>query len=164
MQSSPVACYYCGKSLQISDSTRFVTCQHCNAQLEIKRSDSASELGRLDREWADRYRGRNGAHAPPTATAGYLMIFGVGGASLIGTLIAIGIGILFSFSFAMFDAPWPFWAVLWLFPLFGILFIVLAFTSGIKTLNAAAKYPEELRQYQLRREQLLAQIAQKTTS
>ena len=78
MELTSVTCNNCGGALQISDSARFVTCRYCNAQLEIKRNQSAiatevlnridqstahmaddlsairreSELERLDREWS----------------------------------------------------------------------------------------------------------------
>ncbi|MCL2640061.1 MAG: hypothetical protein FWD53_04380 [Phycisphaerales bacterium] len=185
MQLTSAACNHCGASLQIADSARFVTCRYCNAQLEIKRTDSSvstevlhqinqntasmaadlqairhsAELERLDREWTARYRGKDGSHNPPTAAAGYFIMCVVGGIGLLWTIGSIGVGLLIAGAIYAADAPWFCAAFPCIFPLFGIFFIVLAITLGIKTLNAAAKYPDELRQYQLRREQLLTQIA-----
>ncbi|MCL2648921.1 MAG: hypothetical protein FWD61_18305 [Phycisphaerales bacterium] len=174
MQLAPVACNHCVASLQISDSARFVTCSYCNSQIEIKRTDSAgsmamaddihilrrdAELARLDREWAARsgqlfVRNKDGSTSPPTTAAGYLLIFVMGGFGIIWTIIASGVCVLFAGGMHAANVPCFFSA----FPclsLFGVFFIVLAITLGMKTISATGKYQEELRQYQLRRQQLL---------
>jgi len=73
-----VRCNHCGAPLEVGGKTRFVTCQFCNSQLEIKHSESAvfteevtriadntekmagsleairlqNEIEQLDREWS----------------------------------------------------------------------------------------------------------------
>ncbi len=77
MESLSVRCNHCGAPLQVSDATRFVTCQFCQSSLEVKRTDSSifteevakiaentgkmaeslevialqNEIEKLDREW-----------------------------------------------------------------------------------------------------------------
>lgn len=77
MDMISVRCNHCGAPLEVGDRTRFVTCQFCNSQLEIKHSESAvfteevtriadntekmagslevirlqNEIEQLDREW-----------------------------------------------------------------------------------------------------------------
>jgi DNA-directed RNA polymerase subunit RPC12/RpoP len=77
MEMISVRCNHCGAPLEVGDQTRFVTCQFCHSQLEVKRTDSTvfteeireiaqttkrmtgqlevielqNEIERLDREW-----------------------------------------------------------------------------------------------------------------
>ncbi len=44
-----VSCNSCGAPLKVDAQVRFVTCQFCNTQLEIKRSDSAIFTEQIDR-------------------------------------------------------------------------------------------------------------------
>ncbi len=81
MELISVSCNHCGAPIRVPPSARFVTCAHCNSQLEVKSTGSATytevlealdgrtqrmteqleeialqnELERLDREW-DRAR------------------------------------------------------------------------------------------------------------
>jgi len=41
METLSVRCNHCGAPLQVSDATRFVTCQFCHSSLEVKRTDSS---------------------------------------------------------------------------------------------------------------------------
>ena len=78
METLSVRCNHCGAPLTVSGSTRFVTCQFCQSNLEVKRTDSSifteevakiadntgrmaeslevielqNEIERLDREWS----------------------------------------------------------------------------------------------------------------
>lgn len=77
METLSVRCNHCGAPLQVSDATRFVTCQFCHSSLEVKRTESSifteevariaentgkmaeslevialqNEIEKLDREW-----------------------------------------------------------------------------------------------------------------
>lgn len=77
MDTLSVRCNHCGAPLQVSDATRFVTCQFCHSSLEVKRTESSvftaevariaentgkmaeslevialqNEIEKLDREW-----------------------------------------------------------------------------------------------------------------
>lgn len=48
MDLSPVVCNNCGAPLQIPDSANFVTCQHCQSQLEVKRNESVAWTEKLE--------------------------------------------------------------------------------------------------------------------
>jgi uncharacterized membrane protein/DNA-directed RNA polymerase subunit RPC12/RpoP len=78
METLSVRCNHCGAPLTVSESTRFVTCQFCQSNLEVKRTDSSvfteelakiadkterieerlevielqQEIERVDRQWA----------------------------------------------------------------------------------------------------------------
>jgi hypothetical protein len=78
METLSVRCNHCGAPLTVSESTRFVTCQFCQSNLEVKRTDSSifteevakiaentgrmaeslevielqNEIERVDREWS----------------------------------------------------------------------------------------------------------------
>jgi DNA-directed RNA polymerase subunit RPC12/RpoP len=41
METISVRCNHCGAPLDVGMQTHFVTCQFCNSQLEIKRTDSS---------------------------------------------------------------------------------------------------------------------------
>jgi DNA-directed RNA polymerase subunit RPC12/RpoP len=41
METLAVRCNHCGAPLQVAEKTRFVTCQFCNSNLEVKRTDSS---------------------------------------------------------------------------------------------------------------------------
>ncbi|WP_395732654.1 hypothetical protein [Prosthecobacter sp.] len=41
MDTLSVRCNHCGAPLQVSDATRFVTCQFCHSSLEVKRTESS---------------------------------------------------------------------------------------------------------------------------
>jgi DNA-directed RNA polymerase subunit RPC12/RpoP len=77
METLSVRCNHCGAPLEVGGETRFVTCQFCHSQLEVKRTDSTvfteeirqiaqttqrmtgqlevielqNDIERLDREW-----------------------------------------------------------------------------------------------------------------
>lgn len=83
METLSVRCNHCGAPLQIGNGTRFVTCQFCQSNLEVKRTDGSvfteevvkiaentgrmaeslevielqNEIERLDREWARKEAG-----------------------------------------------------------------------------------------------------------
>lgn len=42
MELTPVVCNNCGAPLQIPGMAHYVTCQHCQSQLEVKRNDSVA--------------------------------------------------------------------------------------------------------------------------
>lgn len=77
METLSVRCNHCGAPLQVSEATRFVTCQFCHSSLEVKRTEGSvfteevariaentgkmaeslevitlqNEIEKLDREW-----------------------------------------------------------------------------------------------------------------
>jgi hypothetical protein len=49
MEMVTVSCNSCGAPLKVGAQVRFVTCQFCNSQLEIKRNDSTIFTDQIDR-------------------------------------------------------------------------------------------------------------------
>ena len=49
MEMVTVSCNSCGAPLKVGTQVRFVTCQFCNTQLEIKRSDSSIFTEQIER-------------------------------------------------------------------------------------------------------------------
>jgi DNA-directed RNA polymerase subunit RPC12/RpoP len=149
-------CNQCGASLDVDDSTRFVTCRHCGSKLEIKRNASSAftevldridrntvqaaddlrvirleqEIERLDREWQMKNPGQPIGSDNPIARAGgaaALIVFGV-----IWCLIAFGIG----GGAASAGAPAIFTIVPFLMGVFGIIVI------GSQVLKAFSAQPD----------------------
>ncbi|MEO5712485.1 MAG: hypothetical protein ABIT37_03275 [Luteolibacter sp.] len=104
MEMISVRCNHCGAPLEVGGKTRFVTCQFCNSQLEIKHSESAvfteevtriadntekmagsleairlqNEIEQLDREWGlqqETYDARGRTRGPQTTGQA---LFGMG--------------------------------------------------------------------------------------
>ena len=103
MEMISVRCNHCGAPLDVKTQTRFVTCQFCNSQLEIKRTDSSifteeveklarntdrmadsleviklqNEIEQLDREWSTKLAeaAPSGKRGGPQTTGG--AIFGL---------------------------------------------------------------------------------------
>ncbi|MEO5916901.1 MAG: hypothetical protein ABIS50_21920 [Luteolibacter sp.] len=49
MKVTKVCCQGCGADLQIDESIRFVTCNYCNARLEVVHEDTVTHTKRLDK-------------------------------------------------------------------------------------------------------------------
>jgi DNA-directed RNA polymerase subunit RPC12/RpoP len=103
METISVRCNHCGAPLDVGMQTRFVTCQFCNSQLEIKRTDSSvfteeveriarntdkmansleviklqNEIEQLDREWSAKQAeaAPSGKRGGPQTTGG--AVFGL---------------------------------------------------------------------------------------
>lgn len=104
METLSVRCNHCGAPLNVGPETRFVTCQFCASQLEVKRTENSvfteeiarlarttgqlaesleiielqNEIERLDREWSTRQEaaaGNGERGAAPKSTAG--AVFGL---------------------------------------------------------------------------------------
>lgn len=107
METISVRCNHCGAPLKVGGKARFVTCQFCNCELEVKRTDSAvfteeivriaektermaesleviklqNEIERMDREWeASRgvvARGRGSGGPKSAAGAAFGVLFAI---------------------------------------------------------------------------------------
>jgi DNA-directed RNA polymerase subunit RPC12/RpoP len=103
METISVRCNHCGAPLDVGMQTRFVTCQFCNSQLEVKRTESSvfteeitriarntdqmaqsleviklqNEIEQLDREWSAQQADAapSGKNGGPQTTGG--AIFGL---------------------------------------------------------------------------------------
>jgi hypothetical protein len=136
------------------------TGDHLSEHLEEVRFQN--ELARLDREWAsereqymviDRYGRR---HIPTT------------GGSVIGGVIVVGFGVvwtIFAFLLAQngseFLANHPMagpgeWLFPWLFPCFGVVFIIAGIAMSVSAHAKAQRYEQASQAYQRRRSELLA--------
>jgi hypothetical protein len=107
---------------------------------EIKRQN---EIERLDREWQmerERYMvaGRYGQRYLPSR-----------GMSVIGGIMIVGFGIVWTGMASSMGAPF-------FFPMFGVIFILAGIAVSLYTFLKAGAYEEAFRRYQMRRATLLA--------
>jgi predicted phage tail protein len=167
-----VNCNHCGATLQVDEKTRFVTCTYCHSRLAIQRSESAvftevldkieqntgqmaenlelirlqNELEQIDREWMMSrenlmVQGRNGSRSVPSVAGGiFTIIFGV-----------VAGGIWMTFAYTAVHAP-P------LFCMFGLVFMGAAVFGGVNMVSKAGRLDVERRDYETRRQSLLAEI------
>ncbi|MGN6370584.1 MAG: hypothetical protein ACTHN5_20215 [Phycisphaerae bacterium] len=187
MQLATVSCNKCGAALQVPETARFVTCRYCGAQLEVKRTEStistevldridqrtadmaedldairrATEVEQLDREWALKrdallVRNKNGSTSRPSVTGGLIVIFVGGGFCLFWTIMAFAITAGASHA----GAP----GAIMLFPFFGIAGIAGAVFGGIKMMTASQDFDAAERQYQQRRQEILARSHDQPTT
>ncbi len=156
------------------------TTAHMADNLSVIRRDS--EVERLDREWNDRraqllVKNKDGSTSTPSASLVGAVIIGAFG--ILWTIFTFALtaptpaprmpsipnmpNLPFhdpsfpSIPDATFSNSGPPAIIHLIFPLFGVLFVIVAIAIGIKSANAANTYQEEERQYQQRRNQLLAQ-------
>ena len=171
MELQSVRCNHCGAPLEVGAQTRFVTCQFCQSQLEVKRTDSSAftevvqqiaqntaqmagnlkvielqnEIERLDREWdgeRQQYFVR-GRNGRVSKPSVLSAIF--------GAILIVPFGLFFAVSSSKQGLPF-------VFPLFGIGFVV----AGIFSIGSAFWKSGQLGQsesaYQNRRAELLRQL------
>ena len=170
-----VQCNHCASPLDVDESTRFVTCIHCGSKLEIKRTGSAyftsvltridqatqsmaedlgairqqNELERIDREW-DMSRRQYAVHDPHGNT-----YYPGGSANTIGSIIGIVFGILWTILACAITglAPdmAPFNIAKVIFPLFGVVFVIIGIVTLTKSSTAASDYQSARQAYDARR-------------
>lgn len=167
-------CNQCGAPLEVPEKVQFVTCGYCSARLSIQRSGGAvysqaldvvekrteqiaddletiklqSELASLDRQWMldrDKYKvtGSDGEYSVPSQAG-----------SIVGVIVVAGFGLFWTVTAVSMAAPI-------FFPLFGIVFVILAIIGGISSLNKAAAYQDSHRIYEARRRSLLQQMRER---
>jgi len=163
-----VSCNKCGAPLEVPDKTKYLTCSHCGSKLEIQHSGGAyftsvleeigrrtekmsddleviklqNDLERIDREWQMKRQGlmtrkKNGSESVPSTT---------------GTVIAFGGVILFAIIWTIMASTMGAPAV---FPLFGLFFIVMAFSGMVSSVKKSNEYETLKRQYESERSRLL---------
>jgi hypothetical protein len=174
MELESLTCDNCGARLDISPAANFVTCASCGSRLAIKRTPGAAytevldrldrrtermaadletirlqnELERIDREWEserEQYmiRGRHGSGITPGAGSAI--------AGVVGGLAAAAFGVFWMSMAASMSAPA-------FFPLFGLVFIAIALGGAAYTVLKTVLYTGAERDYQQRREEILAQL------
>ncbi len=164
MKIISLACNNCGAPLDVPVKTRFLTCNFCDAKLEVQRNESASftavlesvnelrsdvqelklksELEQVDRDW-ERERGellvtdKHGRSSVPS------------GIHLVGVVVAVAFGVFWTI-FAANMAPFM--------AIFGILFVVVAVINGVSLQRKAALYRERKQSWEERRRRVLQQI------
>jgi len=171
MELTSVRCNRCGAPLEIGAQTRFVTCQFCQCQLEVKRTGSAAftevvqelaekteamagnlrvielqnELERLDREWA-----MNKEQFYVTGRSGGHSRPSVAG-SVMTAVFALSIMVIW-IAFAMrMNAPS-------IFPVFGVVVMVALFVGAASNFNKAGRLNEAEEVHEQKRAALLGQI------
>lgn len=164
MTTEPILCSQCGASLEIPTGVAFVSCKQCGSALRVKHDATVAytevveklsratdeladhvaalryerELERIDREW-ERERqslmmtNKRGQTYAPSVAAGIFAIVIGGGFGLFWTATAAGMG-----------APA-------IFPMFGVVFIILAVGLGISSISKAGEYQRAERAYRRRR-------------
>lgn len=174
MQIEKIACNSCGAPLEVGTNTQFVTCRHCGMKLSIQRTETATfteildqlttkteqlservnhlagytELATLDREWElerQNYMvtGKHGStHIPSEAGS-------IGGGMVI-TLFGCFWTIM-AFSITSF-IPIPIVHIV--FPLFGVIFVIVGVVSSITSYNKAGDYRRAQRRYRQRRAEI----------
>jgi len=166
-----VRCNHCGAALDVGGQTRFVTCQFCHSQLEVKRTDSSAftevvqqilqntvqmagnlevielqnELERLDREWS-----MNKEQFYTTGEEGQRQRPSSGG-SVIGGILGIGFLIFWIGSASSMGAP-PF------FPLFGFAMLGIIIFNIVSNLKKSVGLIEAEGTYNSQRAALLRRI------
>jgi F0F1-type ATP synthase assembly protein I len=150
--------------LRVPADARFVTCNHCSAHLAVKHNDSVTfteqlseinerterieedlaelrsrqEVEDIDREWEherEQYMvtNKHGHRSVPTSAG-----------SAIGGVVVVVFGIFWTSMASQVGAPG-------IFPLFGILFIVIGIATSVISFTKAQGYMTAERRYRRRR-------------
>jgi LSD1 subclass zinc finger protein len=174
MHLEPILCSQCGAPLTVPPGVNYVTCNQCQASLAVRRESSATytevveklarqteelsahladlryeqQLERLDREWQIErddllVTGRRGGKYRPSFVAGAISILVGGGFGLFWTMMAFG----------MANAG-PGGGMAAIFPIFGLVFIILAIGSGLSMIVKAQRYAQAEHRYRQRRAEL----------
>jgi DNA-directed RNA polymerase subunit RPC12/RpoP len=171
MKVTKVCCQGCGADLQIDESIRYVTCNYCNARLEVVHDPSVThtrqldkierttdrladnlkvielqnDLERLDREWDNQRQGYlvrgKNGHVSEPSSVG----------TIIAGVIAIVFGIFWMGFTGSMGAPG-------FFSLFGLVFIGAAVFGMIIGTSKAKAYQNGLHQYEFHRQRLVARL------
>lgn len=178
MPIEKIACNSCGAPLEVATTTQFATCRHCGTQLSIERTDTATftavleklttktdelsekintlsehnELAALDREWnleRQKYMitGKHGRVSIPSEV-------GAVGGGIFVTLFGCFWTVM-AFSITP-SAPsfGPFAIAKFVFPLFGIVFVIAGIFSSLVAHQKARSYKRGELRYQSRRSAL----------
>jgi hypothetical protein len=164
MKTKRVCCQGCGANLEVDETIRFVTCNYCDARLEVVHDQTTThtklldelvektesmagdlkviqaemELQRVERDWEIKQK-----QFMVTDKHGRESTPSMVG-SVIGGIIVIIFGVFWIGLAASMNAP-P------LFPLFGLVFIGAAVFGLIKGATKSTGYQNALAEYQTRR-------------
>ena len=171
MKVTKVCCQGCGADLQIDESIRFVTCNYCNARLEVvhdatithtrqldkiertteqladnlKVIELQNDLERLDREWDNQRTSLlvrgKNGHVSEPSSVG----------SMVGGIIMIVFGVFWMSMVSSMNAPS-------FFPLFGLVLIGVAIFNMVTGTAKANAYQNSLHEYEFKRQRLIARL------
>jgi uncharacterized Zn finger protein (UPF0148 family) len=166
-----VRCNHCGAPLEVGTQTRFVTCQFCRSQLEVKHTDSAAftevvqqiaestkrmagnlkvielqnELERLDREWEMKKEL-------------YYVSGKYGSRSRPSPVGAVMVGIIGLVFMSFWISTTSSIGAPSFFPIFGVIGICILIFNVVSNLNKAESLKRAEETYEHQRTSLLAQI------
>lgn len=172
-------CNSCGAPLEVPSSANFIKCDHCKANLKVRRSGGGTfteaieqltettedlaeqvakltaqnELADLDRRWEmerKRYMVTPKNGHPHLPTQGHAMAGGIGAAVFGGLWTVMAISITQS-------GPdfGPFAVAKFIFPLFGVGFIAFGIISAVSVSSKAQDYRRSEDRYRRRRNEIL---------
>jgi hypothetical protein len=173
MKVTKVCCQGCGADLQIDESIRFVTCNYCNARLEVvhdatvthtrqldkierntaqmadnlKIIELQNDLERLDREWGSQRDGLlvRGKNGQVSEPSAFV--------ALLSGIVMIVVGVIWLGMAVSHGAPGFMY-------LFGFVFIGFAIAMMVTGTAKAATYQRRLGTYEIRRSQLVNRLEQ----
>lgn len=175
MPTEAVLCSQCGAPLDVPLGVMFVTCKQCGVGLRVKHEASVAytevmeklsrttdelseqvaglqrsqELDRIDREWQRERESlmvtsKHGRTYVPTVESGVLAMVVGGGFGIFWTIMACGM----TGAMSGHGPASGFGAI---FPVFGVIFTVLAVVLGISNIEKAKRYKRAERSYRQRR-------------
>ena len=177
MSTIALRCNECGSPLKVPASTRFVTCSHCDASLQIKHEGGAAftevaesigriekntrqvrddmqviklqnELERIDREWSMRQESFKIRGKHGHAT---LPTKNTAMGARIGSVVAVLFGVFWIVQAVQMGAPM-------FFPLFGVFFIGFAIFVTTKASQKANEYERARARYDAERRAVQDQL------
>jgi hypothetical protein len=160
--------------LEVPAKTRFVTCNYCNARLEIHQSGSTiysevlesidtrtekiaddletikmqNDLEQLDRQWS-----MNLQDYQVRGRDGHYSIPSTAGAMIGGVLASVFAVIWIGFAVSM-GAPV-------FFPMFGVVFLLIVVVSSVIAVTKSVAYRENRANYERQRHELMAKMNQR---
>lgn len=175
METLSVRCNHCGAPLQIGNGTRFVTCQFCQSNLEVKRTDSSvfteevakiaentgrmaeslevielqNEIERLDREHEPEMAAQATAKAVPTGAKIASGAFGV-----VFAIVFTSFGLFFATDSAQHGAPLIFQIAGGGFAVIGIIMLITVLVTAFGR-GADSSRPSS---YSTRRDELVRKL------
>jgi hypothetical protein len=171
MKITKVCCQGCGADLQVDETVRYVTCNYCQARLEVVHDPSVThtrlmeklekntermadnlrvielqnELARMDREWDLRRESfmvtGKHGHRSLPSTTG----------SAVGGVFAAVFGVIWIGAAASMGAPFP-------FVLFGLAFVGFAIFNAVNGATKASAHEAAEAQHQSQRAELIREI------
>lgn len=173
METVSVCCNHCGAPLEVTESTRFVTCQFCKAKLAVKHTSSTvftevieqlaettarmagnlevieiqNDIEKLDREWEQDEQNymvkTKHGQQRPGSPAG----------QIVGAVVGVGFLIFWISSASSMGAPTP-------FVLFGVVMLVIVIGSTVSSVGKFNAREAAHDGYQKRRRELEARLHQ----